>query len=192
MILIGKLKIPLPNTEHMTPETRFRIETYDMGRAVSRGLDKLYEKYDQIVHTHTQLPSTFFVNYESRYETLKYYKLAFQSDNLESRIYFRHGNDIPCIPGYNLTRYTDCADFAEAKEFMVMGQFGISKTEYKFYMPQIIQQKSYKGRLQAITHLEPEALMEACPKVDWLYWRDDYGYEVDPWELRLVRSAWNL
>lgn len=37
------------------------------------------DKY--IVYTRTRLPSALLVNSESRCETLKYYKLAFQIDN---------------------------------------------------------------------------------------------------------------
>ncbi len=138
-------------------------------------------------YTPTQLPSTFFINSESRRETLRYYKLVFQIRKGESRIYFHQDVDIPCIMSWELGKFPNCVDLAETKEliFLRKNHGGTSTTEYKFSMRKIIQEQ--RGDiLQNKTSLASWLVAKLCPKIEWLYWCTEERYEVYSWKSRLI------
>ncbi len=187
IIQVGKMKILWTKPKDMSAEQWSRMEM--------RYMEHPWRPHQEVVHTHTPLPSTFLINCESRHETLKHYKLAFQVYGYESRIYFRHGADIPCLWWYDVTKYEGCVDLAEAKELMVkMRNDGDNyRPEYKFCMRKIIQDQWSRGVLENITSpLQFQLVMEACPKIEWLYWCDEYQCEVDPWKSRRNQKVWGM
>ncbi len=70
---------------------------------------------EKIIYTHAPLPATLLVNGESRQETLRHYKLAFQLAGYESRVYFGLG-DMACVAWQDLDSFRGCADLGSIKE----------------------------------------------------------------------------
>ncbi len=168
--------------EDMSDEERFHAEVWNMEFATVWRLDDSYEK---IIYTHAQLPSTFFINRESRCETLRYYKLGFQRDAYESRIYFRQGADIPCLPWYDLEEFQDCAELADTKELMLMTRTYVGSSNEREVFRIGEMEKETRDRFRAMTGLHVRKVLEVCPKVEWVYWYNNCGCEVDPWEARV-------
>lgn len=188
IIQVGKLENPIQTwLKDETPETRFRaeaeqIEFQDAFHPNVKGFKK------DIIHTPAQLPSTLFVNRESRHETLRHYRLAFQLPGYESRIYFHPGMDIPCLARHNLSNFQGCVDLAEVDELMVMSaRWCHPLGDFIFQIPKVDEDWSKKW-MHNFTGLNPNHVVAVCPKVVWLYWHSNYRYEVDPWEMRTLEK----
>ncbi len=173
------IRFPLP-MEEMTAETRFCTEA----RIIQRWNPTAFNTTQEVIYTHAQLPSTFSINHESREETLRHYKLAFQLPDHESQIYFRQGSDIPCVLRDNLKDFKGCADFAEVEELMIMSanRF-VDIEEYIFKIPET-NEAQFGVWLENVTSLHLEDIVAVCPKLRWLYWPGKYRYQVDAWDPR--------
>ncbi len=138
---------------------------------------------EKIIHTKAQLPCTLLVNGESRYETLKHYKAAFQLPGYENRIYFRQG-DIPCVESHQLADFSGCRDLAEAEEVMITW----NSAEYVFQMSKMEDDHWSEEFFRKATRLESGDIMEICPKIHWLYWANDCRQKINPGEARTLKS----
>ncbi len=190
-----KRRSRLAHWEEWSREKLFPGEMEDMESSRIRGsYDSPYDElYENVIHTHTPLPWTLLVNHESRCETLKHYKLMFQLDGFESRVYFRPGADVPCLAWFNLRDFKGCADLASAKELVVMSQvyMRLWNEEYIYWMPRVLRPGDYwtnwtKYWFKQITNLNEKWVTGVCPKIEWLYWYNSYRYEVDPWGPRTI------
>ncbi len=199
-IQIGKLE----NHSYSSSKDLFYAE---IEQAEGRGHSKHFKK--RIIHTKAQLPSTFFVHRESRYETLKYYKLAFQLPGQESRIYFRQG-DIPCLFQSHLHNFTACTELDQVEELIMMSKHSsdpFPRGNHIFQMSKIDDNPPWKndgpssgnGGLSAqafVPYVMPLILgnLGLCPKAKWLYSANEWLYNLNPYELRLMRkpeSTWS-
>ncbi len=83
----------------------------------------LPQPWPMTVTTTTKLPTSFYVNYESRHETLLYYKLLCHQPPLQSRVYFNYTLDILALPamGFELSvwRWVRHPDLAQLKEVII-------------------------------------------------------------------------
>ncbi len=158
-------------------------------------LGKIHEDFNRdIIHTHAKLPPTFFVDRESRYETLKFYKLVFQLPGRESRIYFRRGADLPCLNWHDLWNFKDCPEMAEIEELMVIsvGYMYIHlffQGQSIFWMSKKKNGKWCEVMFNSMTGHTSDILLRLCPKLDSLYWTNEYVYEVDPWRPRTAKNG---
>ncbi len=189
IIRVGKI-IRDPPWE-ISMESRYMIESprTEVQECVHTELDEV-EVDEKIIHTRTPLPSTFFINRESRRESLNHYKLAFQVPGRESRVYFRQGADIPCLKRDMVgSVFRDCVDLSSVEELMVMAlhmRFHYPGA-YIFNMPKLVKQQTTHW-FHDITGARVEDVMAVCPKIRWVYWPGNLRFEVDPWELRNRRD----
>ncbi len=187
IIQLGKMEGHTPSVEVFRTEIRLSIASNFAFAYIHEDFNK------EIVHTHAQLPSTFLVDRESRYETLKHYKLAFQLPDQESRIYFRQGADIPCINWHNLETFKDCPEMAEAEELMIIAQGYIYDHDVPlgqsiFLMSKVDDDSWSEAFFSQTTGHKSECITTQFPKIQSLYWTNEYVYDVDPWMPRTTKK----
>ncbi len=178
IIQLGKLDVP-------RSKNVFYAELAHSGRSNSSLVGgKDFNK--NIMHTHARLPWTFFLNSESRYVSLKYYKLAFQLAGYENRVYLGQG-DIPCILQCDLETFGG-TELSQVKELMVMWEQRYDPfCESIFHLPKINDGGS-EEYLKRVTLLTCKDFKAMYPKLQWLYWMNKYRYTIHAWELRSARE----
>ncbi len=128
-------------------------------------------------YTHTQVPSSFFVDYESRDETLRHYKLAFKLPLGRSQVYFRFGVDVPATPRHNVLHWRRSENISQVEDLVIMDLEIIDN-----YSHQI---KFVDGKAEDIAHIgriagtDTETLMEDCPNLKRLHFVELHDEFVD-------------